>query len=180
MWQKVAKLSKSKRNEIELRSFHHSTRLDELIILVWSNVQIGWKMAKLWPPKHWPKAAARLIWAIYWPFWPHFSRYRLIIRSAHHNYQEWWANQFLGQSDLKWPFYPIKTSILATNWPLSQNVHSAKLAPWKTYLLLGFLRYSHADFCMWCTRLGGIYCSDSFLRYASKVAQGGKKWLECH
>ena len=33
---------KYKRNEIELRSFHHSIRLDELIILVWSFAQIGY------------------------------------------------------------------------------------------------------------------------------------------
>ena len=60
-WQKVAKKQKSKRNEIELRSFHQSIRLDELIILVGSNVQIGCKMTKLWPSQDWPKVAARLI-----------------------------------------------------------------------------------------------------------------------
>ena len=38
---KWLKLPKSKRDELELRYFHHSTRLDELIILVWSNVKIG-------------------------------------------------------------------------------------------------------------------------------------------
>ena len=38
---KWLKIPKSKRKEIELRSFHHSTRLDELIILVWWNVKIG-------------------------------------------------------------------------------------------------------------------------------------------
>ena len=58
---KWLKIPKSKRKEIELRSFHHSIHLDELIILVGSNVKIGWKMAKLWPPKEWPKVAARLI-----------------------------------------------------------------------------------------------------------------------
>ena len=46
-WQKVAKKQKTTRNEIELRSFHQSIRLDELIILVGSNVQIGCKMTKL-------------------------------------------------------------------------------------------------------------------------------------
>ena len=40
-WQKVAQKPKSERNEIELVFFHHWTRLDELIILVWSNVKIG-------------------------------------------------------------------------------------------------------------------------------------------
>ena len=35
------KISKSERNEIELRSFNHSIRLDEYIILVGSFVQIG-------------------------------------------------------------------------------------------------------------------------------------------
>ena len=38
MWLKIPK---PKRKEIELRYFRHSTRLDELIILVWSNVKIG-------------------------------------------------------------------------------------------------------------------------------------------
>ncbi len=33
-WQKVAQKPKSKRKEIELRYYHHSIRLDELIILV--------------------------------------------------------------------------------------------------------------------------------------------------
>ena len=40
-WQKVAQKPKSERKEIELRSLHHWTRLDELIILEWSNVKIG-------------------------------------------------------------------------------------------------------------------------------------------
>ena len=56
-WQKVAQKLKYERNEMGLRSFRHWTRLNELIILVWSNV----KMAKLWPPKDWPKVAAQLI-----------------------------------------------------------------------------------------------------------------------
>ena len=60
-WQKVAKKQKSKRNEIELSSFQQSIRLDELIIVVGSNVQIGCKMTKLWPSQDWPKVAARLI-----------------------------------------------------------------------------------------------------------------------
>ena len=33
-WQKVAQKPKSKRKEIELRYYHHSIRLDELVILV--------------------------------------------------------------------------------------------------------------------------------------------------
>ena len=45
--QKWLKMSKSKRDEIELRSFHQSIRLDELIILVGSFVQIGCKMTEL-------------------------------------------------------------------------------------------------------------------------------------
>ena len=44
MWPQVAKSGskkpKSVGNEMELRSFHHWTRLDDLIILVWSNVKI--------------------------------------------------------------------------------------------------------------------------------------------
>ena len=40
-WQKVAQKPKSVRKEKELRSFDHSTRLNELIILVGSNVKIG-------------------------------------------------------------------------------------------------------------------------------------------
>ena len=55
---------KYKRNEIELRSFHHSIRLEELIILVWSFVQIGYKVTKLWPPEVWPKVAVRPFLAI--------------------------------------------------------------------------------------------------------------------
>ena len=55
---KWTKISKSIRNEIELRYFQHSIRLDELIILVWSFVQIGYKVTKLWPPEVWPKVAA--------------------------------------------------------------------------------------------------------------------------
>ena len=38
---KWLKKTRSERNEIQLISFHHWTRLDELIILVWSNVKIG-------------------------------------------------------------------------------------------------------------------------------------------
>ena len=38
---KWLKIPKSKRKKIELRSFHHSIPLHELIILVWSNVKIG-------------------------------------------------------------------------------------------------------------------------------------------
>ena len=69
---KWPKISKSKWNEIdlELRSFHHSTRLDELIILVWSNVQIGYKVTELWPSQDWPKVAARPFLDLFWPFWP--------------------------------------------------------------------------------------------------------------
>ena len=59
--QKWLQILKYKRNEIELRSFHQSIRLDELIILVGSNVQIGCKMTKLWPSQDWPKVAAWLI-----------------------------------------------------------------------------------------------------------------------
>ena len=59
---------KPKQNEIELRSFHHSIRLDELIILVWSNVQIGYKMTELWPSQDWPKVAAQLFLDHFWPF----------------------------------------------------------------------------------------------------------------
>ena len=40
-WQKVAQKPKSKRKEIEPRYYHHSIRLDELIILVYLNVKIG-------------------------------------------------------------------------------------------------------------------------------------------
>ena len=58
---KLLKKPKFERNEMELRSDHHWTRLNMLIILVWSNVKIGLKMSKLWPPKDWPKVAARLI-----------------------------------------------------------------------------------------------------------------------
>ena len=38
---KWLKKPKSERNEMEHRYFHHWTRLNELIILVWSNVKIG-------------------------------------------------------------------------------------------------------------------------------------------
>ena len=54
----VAQKTISERNEMALTSFHHWTRLNELIILVWPN---RIKMAKLWPPKDLPKVAARLI-----------------------------------------------------------------------------------------------------------------------
>ncbi len=65
---KWPKIPKSKRNEIELRSLQHSIRLDELIILVWSNVQIGYKVTELWPSQDWPKVAARPFLAHFWPF----------------------------------------------------------------------------------------------------------------
>ena len=42
---KWPKKQKFERNKIELRSLHQSIRLDELVILVGSNVQIGCKMA---------------------------------------------------------------------------------------------------------------------------------------
>ena len=38
-WQKVAQKPKSEQNDIELLSFHYWTRLNELIILAWSNVK---------------------------------------------------------------------------------------------------------------------------------------------
>ena len=44
-----------------LRYFHQSIRLNELIILVGSTVQIGCNMTKLWPSQDWPKVAAWLI-----------------------------------------------------------------------------------------------------------------------
>ena len=40
---------KTKKNEIELSCLHHSILLDKLIILMWSNVKIGSKMAELCP-----------------------------------------------------------------------------------------------------------------------------------
>ena len=40
-WQKVAQKTKSERNKMELKSFHHWTRLNKLIILMWPNVKIG-------------------------------------------------------------------------------------------------------------------------------------------
>ena len=73
-----------------------------------------------------------------------------------------------------------KNLCLATNWPLSQNANIAKWASRKTYLLLGFKRYSHAVFCMWYTRRGGIYSTNEFLRYVPEIAQGGQMWLVCH
>ena len=48
MWLKIPK---SERKEIELRSFHYSTRLDKLIIFMWWNFTFGEKLAKLWPLK---------------------------------------------------------------------------------------------------------------------------------
>ena len=38
---KWLKKLKSERNKMELRYVHHWTRLNELIIFVWSNVKIG-------------------------------------------------------------------------------------------------------------------------------------------
>ena len=81
------------------------------------------------------------------------------------------------QIGLKLAVLSHKNLYLATNWPLSQNALFAKLAPRKTYLLLGFERYSHAVFCMWYTRGGGSYSTNEFLRYIPEVAQGGAKWL---
>ena len=63
---------------------------------------------------------------------------------------------------------------------ISQNVNIAKWALRKSYLLLGFKRYSHAVFCMLYTRRGGIYSTNEFLRFVPEVAQGGSKWLVCH
>ena len=115
------KIPKSERNEIELRSCHQSIRLDEQIILVGSFVQIGCKMAKLQRSKDWPIMAARghfgLFRANYWPFCPHFWRYSLLIWFAHYSYQVSLANQFLAQSDLKYPCQSIKTTSLVT-WTL--------------------------------------------------------------
>ena len=54
------KISKSERNEMELRSFNHSIRLNEQIILVGSFVQIGCKMVKLWRSKYWTIMATRV------------------------------------------------------------------------------------------------------------------------
>ena len=61
-------ISKHKWNEIELRSFYHSICLDELIILVWSEVQIGYKMTELWPSQDWPKVAMRPFLDDFWSF----------------------------------------------------------------------------------------------------------------
>ena len=52
---KWLKKPKPEANEMELLFLHHWTRLDELIILVWSNVKIGQKMTNLWAPKDCPK-----------------------------------------------------------------------------------------------------------------------------
>ena len=42
LWlKKWLKKPKSERNDMELRYVHHLTRLNDLIILVWSNVKIG-------------------------------------------------------------------------------------------------------------------------------------------
>ena len=62
---KWLKKTNSEQNDIELVSFHYWTRLDELIILVWSNVKNDQFMAI----QRWAKSAAQLIgfWAlIFW------------------------------------------------------------------------------------------------------------------
>ena len=38
-----------------------------------------------------------------------FSRYQLQICFAHHLNKDGWANQFQSQSDLIWPFEPVRT-----------------------------------------------------------------------
>ena len=140
---------KYKRNEIELRSFHQSIRLDELIILVGSNVQIGCKMTKLWPSRDWPKVAARLILS-------HFLAILAIFLEIQPS--NLFCPSFLSRVIGKPNFRPIglkmtnlshKSSILTTNWLLSQNACFAKRAPWQSLLLLGFKRYSQTVFCMW-------------------------------
>ena len=53
---------KTKRNEVELSFLHRSIRLHDLIILVWSDVKIGYKMAELCPFKVGAKVAS---WSIF-------------------------------------------------------------------------------------------------------------------
>ena len=60
-------------------------------------------------------------------------------------------------------------------WPLSQNAHIAKRAPRKSYLLLGFKRYSHAVFSKWHTSPVGISCRSRIFELGLR---GGYRWLK--
>ena len=72
--------------------------------------------------KHWfgHFDALGTFWVHYWPLWPHFLRYVLIICFAHHSYQDTLPTQFLGKSDIKWLIKPIKTAYFQLQlWSMS-------------------------------------------------------------
>ena len=74
--QKWIQKSKSKRNGVELRFFHQSICLDELIILAELFVKIGCKMTELRSSKNWPQVAMRL-------FLDHFLAMLAVIFEIH-------------------------------------------------------------------------------------------------
>ena len=117
--------------EIKLSFLFHSIRLDELVMLVYSFVKIGWKMAKLWPcearaPKlRWP------FWAILVIFWD--MTFKCFAR---HLDQYWWVYNWIA-SNLA--ILCHKNLQKSTKSPISQF---AILRKWTLHFFLLFHQFS--------------------------------------
>ena len=108
---------KPKLKEIELSFYHHSIRLEKTRNLK-KESQNRMKNDRDIPIRRSrAKVAVGLFWVKRWLFWPNVLRYGVQICFAHHLPWEWWANQFWSQSDLIWPFQPIKTFKKSLKWP---------------------------------------------------------------
>ena len=139
MWGLGAKMGpKFYSKEIELSFCIHSIRLDEIVILVYSFVKIGWKMAKLWP------------WEARAPMW-HLAYFVTIDGHFGQVFEIWTLNSFCQAFTLTLMYKPSLKSIrpkLAilfqkklqklTKVAISQNPILSKCHSPKSLLLLHF------------------------------------------